>query len=252
MTRGPPRPYTDAMAETPPGAELTGSRRFIAASVAGAALAMLGVYAGLGVHDGFGDWDLHRVGRRFVRYGPWILALSALGGELLRGYYARILSSKPSFGSVSWTIVRAFVHFPLYGGVALIAIMIGFAGRGLRWTRHRLFGGEAPGPTDDVVAAWIGPPLWFIIMPFNLMGVESETDGGVELPETVSTRRMLRWLPAALAMLMLWTGAVQEDSGERVDPYWLAAFASYWLADYLAVAWLVAPVMIARRKSRTQ
>lgn len=211
---------------------------------------MLGVYAGLGVHDGFGDWDLHRVGRKFFRYLPWILALSALGGALLRGYYARVLSAKPSFWCICWTIVRAFAHFPLYGGVALMSVLAGYAWFALRWTRHRLLGGEAPGDSEDVLAAWLGPPIWFIIMPFNLMVVESETDGDVELPETVSTRRMLRWLPAVIAMLMLWTGAVEEESGERVDPYWLAAFASYWLADYLAVAWLVAPVMIARRKSR--
>lgn len=236
------------MAETP---ELASRSRFMAAALAGAALAMLGVYAGLGFHDGFGDWDLHRVGRRFFRYLPWIVCLSAFGGALLRGFYARLLTGKPSGLGVLWTIVRAFAHFPLYGGVALFSVMAGFAGLGLRMLRHRFLGGEAPGTTDDAVAAWIGPPIWFIIMPFHLMGIESESDSDVDLPETVSTRRLLRWLPAVLAMLMVWTGAVSEDSGERVDPYWLAAFASFWLSDYLAVAWLVSPVMIARRRSRT-
>jgi hypothetical protein len=230
--------------------ELASRSRFMAAAVAGAALAMLGVYAGLGFHDGFGDWDLHRVGRRFFRYLPWIVCLSAFGGALLRGYYAALLTGKPTGLGVLWTIVRAFAHFPLYGGVALLSVMIGFAGLGLRALRHRFLGGEAPGTTDDAVAAWIGPPIWFIIMPFNLMGIKGETDSDVDLPETISTRRLLRWLPAVLAMLMLWTGAVSEDSGERVDPYWLAAFASYWLGDYLAVAWLVSPVMIARRRIR--
>jgi len=220
----------------------------MAAVAAGTALALLGVYAGLGLHDGFGDWDLHRVGRRFLRYLPWVLALSALGGALLRSYYERLLAGKPSGLGVLGTIVRAFAHFPLYGGVALFSIMFGFAALGLRSLRHRLLGGETPGTSDEALTGWLGPPIWFIIMPFDLMGVEGE--GDVDLPETVSTRRMLRWLPAVLAMLMLWTGATSEDSGERVDPYWLAAFASFWLSDYLAVAWLVSPVMIARRKNR--
>lgn len=219
----------------------------MAAASAGTALALLGVYAGLGVHDGFGDWDLHRVGRRFLRCLPWVLALSALGGALLRAYYERLLAGKPSGLGVLGTIVRAFAHFPLYGGVALFSIMFGFAALGLRSLRHRFLGGEPPGTSDEALTGWLGPPIWFIIMPFNLMGVEGE--GDVDLPQTVSTRRMLRWLPAILAMLMLWTGATSEDSGDRVDPYWLAAFASYWLSDYLAVAWLVSPVMIARRKN---
>lgn len=221
----------------------------MAAAAAGTALALLGVYAGLGLHDGFGDWDLHRVGRRFLRYLPFVLALSALGGALLRAYYERLLAGKPSGLGVLGTIVRAFAHFPLYGGVALFSIMFGFAALGLRSLRHRFLGGEPPGTSDEALTRWLGPPIWFIVMPFNLMGVEGE--GDVDLPERVSTRRMLRWLPAVLAMLMLWTGATSEDSGDRVDPYWLAAFASFWLSDYLAVAWLVSPVMIARRRSRT-
>lgn len=232
-----------------PRGELASRTRFMAAAAAGTALALLGVYAGLGLHDGFGDWDLHRVGRRFLRYLPFVLALSALGGALLRAYYERLLAGKPSGLGVLGTIVRAFAHFPLYGGVALFSIMFGFAALGLRSLRHRFLGGEPPGTSDEALTRWLGPPIWFIIMPFNLMGVEGE--GDVDLPERVSTRRMLRWLPAVLAMLMLWTGATSEDSGDRVDPYWLAAFASFWLSDYLAVAWLVSPVMIARRRSRT-
>lgn len=236
--------------DAPRGGELASRTRFMAAAAAGMALAMLGVYAGLGLHDGFGDWDLHRVGRRFLRYLPWLLGLSVLGGALLRAYYERLLAGKPAASAVLWTVVRAFAHFPLYGGVALMSVTAGFAGLGLRSLRHRFLGGGPPGTADAVVEDWIGPPIWFIIMPFNLMGVESESDSDVELPETVSTRRMLRWLPAVLAMLMVWTGAVSGETGERVDPYWLAAFASFWLGDYLAVAWLVSPVMIARRKNR--
>lgn len=233
-----------------PGGELASRSRFAAAALAGAALAMLGVYAGLGFHDGFGDWDLHRVGRKLHRALPWILCLSAFGGVLLRGYYARILAGKPTGWGVLWTIVRAFAHFPLYGFVALMSTLAGLSALGLRSLRRRFLGGEEPGTVEETLTAWLGPPLWFVIMPFNLMEVETETDSDIELPETVSTRRMVRWLPAVLATLMVWTGAVSEETGERVDPYWLTAFASYWLGDYLTVAWLISPVMIARRRAR--
>jgi hypothetical protein len=233
----------------PPSEDEFGSRtRFMAAAAAGAALAMLCVYAGLCVHDGFGDWDAHRVGRRFLRALPWVVCLSAAAGALLRGFYAHLLDRKPTGLAILWSVVRAFAHFPLYGAVALVSVMLGFAVRAVGDARFRLRGGEAPASVDETVAAWIGPPIWFIILPFNLLGLPGE--GDVELPETVSTRRLLRWLPAILAMLMLWAGAVEENSGERVDPYWLTAFACWWLADYLAVAWLVSPVMIARRKIR--
>lgn len=235
------------MLETSSEPELPSRSRFMAAALAGAALAMLCIYIGLGLHDGFGDWDLHRVGRKFRRALPWVLGLSLPFGALLRGFYAHLLYRKPTGPAVLWSVVRAFVHFPLYGAVALISVMAGFAVLGLRALRFRFRGGEPPQTADEAVAAWIGPPIWFIVMPFNLLGPPIESD--IELPETMSTRRLLRWLPAVLAMLMLWTGAVEEESGERIDPYWLAAAACYWLGDYLAVAWLVSPVMIARRKS---
>jgi hypothetical protein len=237
-----------AVQETSPEHELASRAHFMAAALAGAALAMLCIYIGLGFHDGFGDWDLHRVGRKFRRVLPWVLGLSLPFGALLRGFYAHLLSGKPTGPAILWSVVRAFVHFPLYGAVALISVMAGFAVLGLSALRFRLRGGAPPQAADDAVASWIAPPTWFIVLPFNLLGLPNE--GDVELPETVSTRRLLRWLPAALAMLMLWTGAVSEDSGERIDPYWLAAAACYWLGDYLAVAWLVSPIMIARLRRR--
>lgn len=234
--------------ETSPEHELASRAHFIAASLAGASLAMLCIYAGLGLHDGFGDWDLHRIGRKYFRALPWVLGLSIPGGALLRGFYVHLLSGKPTLLAVLWSIVRAFVHFMLYGAVALMAVMAGFVVLGLSTLRFRLRGGEPPQTVDDTVVSWIGPPIWFIVLPFNLLDLPNE--GDVELPETVSTRRLMRWLPAALAMLMVWAGAVNEESGERVDPYWLAAAACYWLGDYLAVAWFVSPIMIARRRRR--
>lgn len=227
--------------------ELLGGRaRFVVAALAGAAVAMACVYAGLGFHDGFGDWDLHRVGRKFHRMLPWVLCLSLPGGVLLRGFYANILKGKPSAYGLLWSVVRAFVHFPLYGMVALLSFILGFVARALTDVLFRLRGGEPPLSVDRTMSRWLAPPIWFISFPFELMGLRNE--GDLELPELVSPRRLLRWLPAALAALMFWTGAISEDTGERVDPYWLASFASFWIADYLAVAWLVSPVLIERRR----
>ena len=243
----PPRAATLVAVQDSSSEPQLGSRaRFMAAALAGAAMAMLCIYAGLGLHDGFGDWDLHRVGRRFQRALPWVLCLSLPAGALMRGFYAHLLSGKPTGPAILWSVVRAFAHFMLFGAVILLAVMAGFSFVALRAVYLRFRGREVPKIDDDAVSRWLGPPMWFIVLPFSMLGLPNE--GDMELPETVSTRRLLRWLPAIFAMVMVYTGAVSEETGDRVDPYWLAAAASYWLGDYLAVAWLVSPVMIARRR----
>ena len=47
---------------------------------------------------------------------------------------------------------------------------------------------------------------------------------------------MFELLPWLIACVFLWVGAESEDTGDRVDPYWLTAVASIWFADYLMVA----------------
>lgn len=64
---------------------------------------------------------------------------------------------------------------------------------------------------------------------------------------TISRRRLLRWLPAFCAMIMFLTAFVNEETGERVSPYWVAAGAAFWLADYLITALRVMPALRARR-----
>jgi hypothetical protein len=220
---------------------------FAALAVAGTLLAMIAVYAGTGLHDGFGDWGLHRIGRRFRHALPWALPLAAVAGVFLHAYYARMLRPGVSGVMMLCTVVRAFVHFPLYGMLALFAMLWAFVhaivtGVSGRWLR----GGGAVEDSASPFARWLGPPVWFIILPF--IGMKVPMEGDMAVPETISRRRLLRWLPAVIALILLYTDAVSEETGERIDPYWLAAIASFWLADYLMVALRVAPVLRARRR----
>jgi hypothetical protein len=219
-----------------------------ALGVAGLLLAMLSVYVGTGLHDGFGDWDLHRLGRRLRRALIWALPLAVLAGLLLQAWYERLLQGGSSGWVVLGAVLRAFAHFALFGTLALLAMIWAFvlAARRLLarlWRR----GGPAPEDMDGVWQRWIGLPVWFIVLPFIVLKLPME-ESDLELPETVSRRRLLRWLPALIGLIFLYTDAVSEDSGERVDPYWLTLAASFWLIDYLIVAFQVAPELRARRR----
>jgi len=222
---------------------------FAALGIAGAFLAMLAVYVGTGLYDGFLDWDLHHLGRRFRRALPWALPLAAVAGVLLRVYYARLLRPGVSGVAMLWTIVRAFIHFPFFGMLALLAVVWGFILAGwnfvmIRWGRGA---GVTAADSESIFLHWLGPPLWIILLPF--IAAKLPMEGDLELPQTISRRRLLRWLPAALALVFLYTGGVSEETGERVDPNWLAAFASFWLADYLMVTLRVAPILRFRLRS---
>lgn len=220
-----------------------------ALGVAGLLLAMLAVYVGTGLHDGFGDWDLHRLGRRLRRALIWALPLAGVGGLLLHTYYERLLRGAASGWVILGSVLRAFAHFPFFGALALFAMMWSFIVAGWRllarlWRR----GDPALDDPDPELQRWIGPPVWFIMLPFSMLKVPME--GDLELPQTVSRRRLLRWLPALIAMIFLYTDAVSEDTGERIDPYWLTLAASVWLIDYLIVAFQVAPELRARRRTQ--
>lgn len=227
-----------------------------ALGVAGLLLAMLAVYVGTGLHDGFGDWDLHRLGRRLRRALIWALPLAVLGGLLLHAYYERLLQGGVSGWVSLGSVLRAFAHFPLFGALALFAMMWSFVLVGWEllarlWRRRQPAPAgrrrdPAPAGADGVLQSWIGPPVWFIVLPFIMLKLPME--GDIELPQTVSQRRLLRWLLALLALIFLYTDAVSEDSGERIDPYWLTLAASFWLIDYLIVAFQVSPELRARRQ----
>lgn len=231
-----------------PAAEppLGGPVIFVGLAIAGTLLAMLCIYAGTGLLDGFRDWDLHRIGRRLRGALPWALPLAGLGGLLLHAYYRRLLAPGTSGWVVLLAIPRAFAHFMLFGALALVATLLGFAlafGRALLRRWQRLPCAEAE---ESLPLRWLGVPVWFVVLPFVAMKLPLK--GDMELPATISRRRLLRWLPAVLAMTLLWVGAEGEDSGKRVDPYAMAALASFWLADYLIVMQRIAPILRARSR----
>lgn len=235
------------MPDQPSGPRIGEALLCAAIAMAGLALAMLAVYAGTGLFDGFGDWDLHRIGRRFRRALYWALPLAGIAGFFLAIYYDRLLRPGASALALLWSVVRAFAHFPLFGLLALLAMIWGFVAAIAGGLLRRIFRLGREADRGDLFARWLGPPVWFIVLPFIAMKLPME--GDMELPDTVSRRRLLRWLPAVLAAIMLYADASDADTGERVDPYWLAAFAAFWLADYLIVALRVAPALRARERA---
>lgn len=214
-----------------------------ALGAAGVLLAYAAIYAGTGVHDGFGDWDLHRTGRRLRRLSFWLVPAAAVAAPFLRDSYHRMLEGRPRGWDILHAAARLFLHFGLWGMSVLLALTFRLCLFGLKRlaARLRLYGGEA----KPFSPSWFAVPIWFIAFPFPLLGapITDEDGGEVELPtpDRLSARRLLRWLPWLLAGMWFWTGAVSEDTGERVDPRWLFAAASYWFADFLIVARQVVP-----------
>ena len=75
--------------------------------MAAAVVALAAVYVGTGWHDGFGDWDLHRLGRRLRRLAYWVLPAAAVAGPALLTFYRRLLGQPPGGWGVLLAIPRA-------------------------------------------------------------------------------------------------------------------------------------------------
>lgn len=234
-------------AARPPG----GPARFAAWSAAGAALALACVWAGCGLHDGWLGAAGQILAKRLLKQAAWLLPLAAVWGVFFHWVYAPVL--RPGGGKTHWLVLyaipRAFLHFPLYGFIALFGMMAGLALAGWNAVAGRLRPSQdaasSPG-VQELMERWLSVPVWFIMMPFPLLGMENE--GDLRMPVTVSTRALLlRLLPAACVMTAFWTGMVSEDSGERVDPHWLSVAAAFWLGELLVTALELMPVLRARR-----
>lgn len=215
-----------------------------ALGVGGLLLAMLAVYAGTGLQDGYGDWELHRIGRRYLRWLPLALLAAALAGTLVGRFHARLLRPSPPGSLLLLGAVRAFLLFPCYGFVALFAFIGALAVTAVEKLRGRTFTGEASGPRLD---RWLGLPIWFLCLPFVAAGIQGE--GDLTLPKAVAPRRLWSWLPFVLAVILVLTGMVSEDTGERVDPYLVTAGAAYWLMEHLIVILQVAPLLKERARA---
>ena len=208
----------------------------------GLLLGMLTVWLGTGWLDGFGGRDLDRLGRRFLRALPWALPLAALGGVLLQVYFHWAIGLRHKAWVGILGVVRAFALFPLLGCAILLAFVIGVLASIGFGTFRKLTGKSR----ERIKSAWLVTdllqgPVWVLVLPFSLLKIESE--GEFEIPRLVSRWRLMHWLPLLCLMLLLGPGFESENTGEYVDPNWLAALAGYWLADFLVVAAYVAPTL---------
>lgn len=147
---------------------------------------------------------------------------------------------------VVFAIVRAFVFFPLFGMIG------GFAAALLLATWRRIAGlPPADSDTDSLIQRRLVVPLWFLTLPFTLLKIQSQ--GDIDIPARVGKKRLFNWRPFLIALLALFAGGESEGSGQRIDPYWLSAFAAWWLGGYLVVAGWLAPTLAARaRRSAAQ
>lgn len=241
----------ESSAERPPLPDppLGGLETFLLLALAGALLGHLCVWLGCSLRDGGSllDGGAQVLAKKLLGQAWWRLPAILLMGWLLRRFYDALLRPGPQVkvGPVLWGIPRAFIHFALYGLIALVGVILAFVLIGVRrWVLRRPEPPAEDGPS--LVERWLGVPVWFIILPLAVGGLKNE--GDMTLPVTVPRRALLRWLPAAcLAIYFFWTRATSEDTGEYVDPLWLCAFASFWLAELLVVALRVTPILRARR-----
>lgn len=218
-----------------------------ALGVAGVLLAYAAIYIGIGIQDGFGDWDLHRTGRRLRRMNSMLICAAAIAGPFILNSYHRMMEGRARPWDFLHGVARALVHLPLWSMSIFLTIVLWWITLPLKWLVARLsrsLGASAvPSKTMPDI------PILFLSFPFILAGVpikttnEDEEEVLLSSSDRLTTRRLLKWLPWLITGIVFWTGAVGEDSGERIDPRWLFAAASYWFADLLIVACQVAPAL---------
>lgn len=218
--------------------------------VAGLLLAMLVIWLGVGVLDGFLGREQSHVQARLLRYLPLTVILSAFGGVMLYSYFEAALAKRARTGVVLVGVVRAFALFPFLGFGLLFAFMAGMVEAPLRWAGHRLRGRRATG--DDARASVAGrllvAMLWVLVLPFSLLGIESE--GDVEIPLDSVPWGVHAVLPLVMVLMLLAPGFESEATGERVDVLWLLGFATLCIADGAVVLGMVVPRLDLRERAR--
>jgi hypothetical protein len=203
---------------------------------AGIALAAGSLYLGLAVRDGLDDHDLWRYGRwlkRWAMYAP----VAALPATLMLGLFHRALrQDNRNTLCVFIAIPRAFVHFALYGLVMLLQIILFIFWAVLLAIARllRIVEGDSATARDGIGSIFAGTALWFITYPFSRTSPENMTPPPV--PEKEVLPQLAYLLPWLIAGVVLWAGASDEETGNRVDPRWMTLAASYWFADYF-FAW---------------
>ena len=220
-------------------------------AAAGMAIALLCVWLATGWMDGFSRGNTRWLGWKFVSLAPWALGVALLAGALIRWTYSLVLRRKPL--GLLIAIPRAFLVFPIHGFVFLIGILLCGSVFLLLWGLSRML--RLIGATQAAewtrpragLYEWLALPVWMILFPIVLANPDDESN--TTSLEFDSLRRRLLWLlPVLVPFIFLWTGAASEDTGERVDPFWLAAVAAYWLSDLLIVALQIVPRLQSRAK----
>ena len=217
-------------------------------------LALVCIWIGTGWLDGFHRPDTQWLGRKFAALAPWAIAIACVAGPLIRWSYGFTTRGTLSPVGLLVAIPRAFAVFPLYGFIILLGLLLcGLVALSL-WGLSRVL--RLVGATGLAHALrpraglfeWIALPIWMIVFPFTL----AKPEGELPLAQMESLHRRMLWLlPVLLAFIVFWTGAVSEDTGDRVDPFWLAAGAAYGLSDFRIVARQVIPRLHARARRDT-
>lgn len=223
-------------------------------SLAGPLALMLGlllaqgvIYLSTGWRDGFQDPGVWALKRHFLRLLPWTLALAAATGWVLEVVHGRWVGQPPGTPLAGWpwlpVLARLFLHFPFYGFIVLFQFMGILAGGLFRGLAAKARGQAPPAPAKDAVDGGFmdSTALWMMLGP--LAGTK-DTEGrtlsfgpiGAEL-----IHRAPRLFPFLLLALWVWTGAEGEDSGERVNAFWLSLAGMVWLGDFLLLTWMHRP-----------
>lgn len=217
--------------------------------VVGLLLAQAVIYLSTGWRDGYQNPGLWSLKRHYLRYLPWTLALAVGVGWWMEGFHRSWLEKEPGKPLVGWSVlvavVRVFVLFPFFGFLILFQFLFLFL-RGIgRAMLERVRKRPAPSLPEDL-DFMRSTAFWVLLGPMTGM---IDTEGRTltfEIPPSELATRTLRLFPWLLLVLWIWTGAESEDSGERVDPFWLSLAGMVWLGDFILLTWLNRPHWLRR------
>lgn len=254
--RSAPLADSDADSALPPAAAASPLRATLlcaALAMAGLLLAMVAVWAGTGWLDGFNTRGISKLEGRFIRVLPWALPLAAAAGVVLYTYFRWAIEERHKGWVLLFAVIRAFALFPLLGFAMLFGVLFVFAAAIPLAIYRKFFPGQTQDEGDDngsdnLLQRALVVPLWIITLPFTLLKVESE--GDIDIPARISRARLLNWLPVFFLMLLFGPGFESEEPGDRINPNWLVAIATYWLADLFIVTGHVAPTLAAHARRR--
>lgn len=220
----------------------------IGLAVAGVLLAMADIWIGSGLLDGFHSRDVAALRWRYQNVLPFALLLATLGGVFLFVYYDAALARRHAGWVVLFGIARAFAMFMFLGFGLIFAFLLAPLGALVEFIVLRWRGKQPEADQASAAKTLIVALLWVMMLPFSLLGVESE--GEIDIPLDSAPRGLAAVIPLALLLLLFGPGFESEATGDRVDVLWLTAFAGYCLADCAIVLGFVVPRLELRERAR--